>query len=433
MAMAYVDLPQVEMRPLAKHSSPARSATLPSPNHHMSSSSTVPARPSMFSATGGRSGSSTASSPLKFDRRLEEVNLQLDDEFQEEDFLMRRNNSGMVQEYVKSEYVATPRGCVFVEIIGDTKKTPIVTYHDIGMNHKSSFTNFFYCSDMMPLAEHFCVYHINAPGQEDGAPRLPPDFAFPTMDELSEQVECVVNYFRLRRVIGLATGAGANVLTRFALNYPEHVQALILANPTAAAAGWVEWGYQKVNSRYLKKDGIGNFSFDYLLWHYFGRKSVERQLDLKEEVRENLGNMEPFNLALFIDSYTKRDKLQLNGRPGFLSFRSDQRTLTCSTMLLVGDDSPHLDDVVAMNNCLNPAKTSLVKVSDCGGLVLEEQPEKSAEAIRLFLQGMGYIPLLKSTRLAPTGIAMARCQSAYNLLARDWSARPKTTSLSSLH
>ena len=62
-------------------------------------------------------------------------------------------------------------------------------------------------------------------------------FAFPTMDELSEQVECVVNYFRLRRVIGLATGAGANVLTRFALNYPEHVQALILANPTAAAAG----------------------------------------------------------------------------------------------------------------------------------------------------------------------------------------------------
>ena len=45
-------------------------------------------------------------------------------------------------------------------------------------------------------------------------------------------------------------------------------------------------------------------------------------------------------------------------------------------MLLVGDDSPHLDDVTQMNASLNPAKTSLVKVSDCGGLVLEEQPEK---------------------------------------------------------
>ena len=45
-------------------------------------------------------------------------------------------------------------------------------------------------------------------------------------------------------------------------------------------------------------------------------------------------------------------------------------------MLLVGDDSPHLDDVVAMNNGLDPSKTSLVKVSDCGGLILEEQPEK---------------------------------------------------------
>ena len=48
-------------------------------------------------------------------------------------------------------------------------------------------------------------------------------------------------------------------------------------------------------------------------------------------------------------------------------------------MLLVGDDSPHLDDVTAMNATLNPSITSLVKVSDCGGLILEEQPEKVKE------------------------------------------------------
>ena len=57
------------------------------------------------------------------------------------------------------------------------------------------------------------------------------------MEELSDQVECVISYFGLRRVIGLASGAGANVLARFALNHPEHVQALILANPTSGAAG----------------------------------------------------------------------------------------------------------------------------------------------------------------------------------------------------
>jgi hypothetical protein len=30
------------------------------------------------------------------------------------------------------------------------------------------------------------------------------------------------------------------------------------------------------------------------------------------------------------------------------------------------------------------------QVSDCSGMVLEEQPIKVAEAFRLFLQGMGY-------------------------------------------
>ena len=57
------------------------------------------------------------------------------------------------------------------------------------------------------------------------------------MEGLADQVECVVEHFRLRRVIGLASGAGANVLARFAFNHPDRVQALILANPTAGSAG----------------------------------------------------------------------------------------------------------------------------------------------------------------------------------------------------
>ena len=60
----------------------------------------------------------------------------------------------------------------------------------------------------------------------------------------------------------------------------------------------------------------------------------------------------------------------------------DATTLSCKTMLIVGDDSPHLDDVTAMNSSLNPANTTLVKVSDCGGLVLEEQPEKVSVLIQ---------------------------------------------------
>ncbi len=34
--------------------------------------------------------------------------------------------------------------------------------------------------------------------------------------------------------------------------------------------------------------------------------------------------------------------------------------------------------------------SSYVEFADCGGAVLEEQPAKTAEAIRLFLQGLGH-------------------------------------------
>jgi len=37
----------------------------------------------------------------------------------------------------------------------------------------SCFQGFFSYPDMQPLLKHFCVYHINAPGQQDDAPPLP--------------------------------------------------------------------------------------------------------------------------------------------------------------------------------------------------------------------------------------------------------------------
>ena len=41
---------------------------------------------------------------------------------------------------------------------------------------------------MGSVRDTFCIYHVIAPGQEPGAEDLPEGFAYPTMDELSEQV-----------------------------------------------------------------------------------------------------------------------------------------------------------------------------------------------------------------------------------------------------
>ncbi|KAK2144191.1 hypothetical protein NP493_4294g00004 [Ridgeia piscesae] len=51
-----------------------------------------------------------------------------------------------------------------------------------------------------------------------------------------------------------------------------------------------------------------------------------------------------------------------------------------------------------MNGRLDPTTSSWMKF-ECGGMVLEEAPDKVAESFRLFLQGMGYIPALSQLKL----------------------------------
>ena len=45
------------------------------------------------------------------------------------------------------------------------------------------------------------------------------------MDELAEQLLEVMTHYGLKRVVALGVGAGANILCRFTLAYPERVNA----------------------------------------------------------------------------------------------------------------------------------------------------------------------------------------------------------------
>lgn len=62
----------------------------------------------------------------------------------------------------------------------------------------------------------------------------------------------------------------------------------------------------------------------------------------------------------------------------------------CTVLNVTGFSSPHKDDVVETHDQCDPTTSSYLEFSDCGGAVLDEQPAKLAEAIRLFLQGLGH-------------------------------------------
>ncbi|XP_067003521.2 protein NDRG3 isoform X3 [Anabrus simplex] len=297
---------------------------------------------------------------------------------------LSRDDSSILEERVE-----TGRGSVLVAVQGNRNKPAILTYHDLGLNYVSSFQTFFNFIDMRVLLENFCVYHMNAPGQEEGAPTLPDDYVYPTMDELSEQINFVLSHFGLRSAIGFGVGVGANILARFALAHPEKVEALCLINCVSTQAGWIEWGYQKLNARHLRSKGMTQGVLDYLMWHHFGRGTEERNHDLVQVYKSYFSShVNPTNLALFIDSYIRRTDLNIV-RELEPARRKEAHTLSMPVMNITGALSPHVDDTVTLNGRLDPTNSTWMKIQDCG-MVLEEQPGKVSEAFRLFLQGQGY-------------------------------------------
>ncbi|RLU25659.1 hypothetical protein DMN91_001816 [Ooceraea biroi] len=296
---------------------------------------------------------------------------------------------------VREERVETDKGSLLVAVQGNRAKPAILTYHDLGLNYISSFQAFFNYIDMRVLLENFCVYHVNAPGQEEGASTLPEDYTYPSMEELAEQLLFVLGHFAIRSVIGFGVGAGANILARFTLAHPEKVNALCLINCVSTQAGWIEWGYQKLNVRHLRSQGMTQGVLDYLMWHHFGRGTEDRNHDLVQVYKNYFERrVNPTNLALFIDSYVRRSDLNITRELDPMRKR-EGLTLSVPVMNITGALSPHVDDTVTLNGRLDPTNSSWMKISDCG-MVLEEQPGKVSEAFRLFLQGEGYV--VKSPR-----------------------------------
>ncbi|CAO1312983.1 unnamed protein product [Diamesa serratosioi] len=284
--------------------------------------------------------------------------------------------------------VPTDKGEMLVAVQGDTTKPAILTFHDLGLNYASTFTGFFNYPTMRALLDNFCVYHVTAPGQEEGAPTFPEDFVYPTVDELAAQLLFVMSHFGLKSIIGLGIGAGANILVRFALANPDKVGALCLVNCSSTQAGWIEWGYQSMNARNLRSKGMTQGVLEYLMWHHFGRNPEERNLDLVSMYKSYFErSINPVNLAMLIDSYVKRSDMNIARTPS--GSPQAAATLKMPVLNITGSLSPHIDDTVTFNGRLEPTKTNWMKISDCG-LVLEEQPGKLAEAFRLFLQGEGY-------------------------------------------
>ncbi|KAM6936695.1 protein NDRG1-like [Lycodopsis pacificus] len=294
---------------------------------------------------------------------------------------------------ITEEHVETHYGNVHCIMTGTLKANlpVILTFHDVGLNHKSSFETLFNHEDMREIIRHLPVCHVEAPGQHEGAKTLHHDYAYPSMDQLSEALPAVLKHFGLSRVIGLGVGAGAYILAKFALNHPDMVDGLVLININPSAEGLMDSVASKIT-------GWTHTLPDTVITHLFGKDEIETNHDLIATYRHSITTtMNQSNVTQFLHSYSKRNALEVE-RP-VPGGNITARTLKCSTLLVVGDNSPAVEAVVDCNSKLDPTKTTLLKMADCGGLPQVDQPAKVIEALKYFIQGMGYLSSASMTRL----------------------------------
>uniref|UniRef100_A0A8C1XHI1 Ndrg family member 3b n=1 Tax=Cyprinus carpio TaxID=7962 RepID=A0A8C1XHI1_CYPCA len=293
--------------------------------------------------------------------------------------------------------IETPHGVLHVTLRGTPKgnRPVILTYHDIGLNHKSCFNTLFNFEDMQEITQHFAVVHVDAPGQQESAP------PFPT---------------GINSVIGIGVGAGAYILTRLALNEPALVEGLVLINVDPCAKGWIDWAASKLS-------GWTSSLVDIIMAHHFSTDELTENQEIIQTYRLHIAqDIDQDNLAHFCHSYNSRRDLEIE-RPILGLNENTVKTLKCPALLIVGDTSPAVEAVVECNSRLNPTKTTLLKMADCGGLPQVVQPGKLAEAFKYFVQGMGYMPTASMTRLA-----RSRTHSASSMGSADGSRSRAHTS-----
>lgn len=184
------------------------------------------------------------------------------------------------------------------------------------------------------------------------------------MDELAAQLVFVMSHFGLKSVIGFGVGAGANILARFAHSHPDKVGALVLINCVSTQSGWIEWGYQSFNTRFLRTKGMTQSVIDYLMWHHLGRNPEERNYDMVQMFKQHFERgVNPTNLAMFINSYIHRNDLNITRTPpGTPGTQPSSCTLKMPVINITGALSPHVDDTVTFNGRLDPTNSSWMKV-----------------------------------------------------------------------
>jgi len=238
-----------------------------------------------------------------------------------------------------------------------------LTVHNAGANHQE-WLRFANHPAMAPIKNSSVFIHIDLPGQEANAElmNLGKDAAgndkkYPTMQEFGEDLVNILDTLRVKYVIGIGHGAGANIMMRFGMVHSQRCLGIVLLHPTAMNATLFDNIAEKVTSR-KKSIGLGSGGAG--------------------EVSEYQVNI--MNMAKYVQSFQDRDDV------------SDKlkTQLKVDCLLVSGSKESKLKACDAMFQNCDKTKTSIIRYEDVSDPLGQAQV-KLADNVLLFVKGCGWL------------------------------------------
>ncbi|CAM9847557.1 unnamed protein product, partial [Discosporangium mesarthrocarpum] len=184
----------------------------------------------------------------------------------------------------------------------------IVTMHGVGHNHRTGFGRLSrLLAEGGDLGEGqgkggVVLYHVDTPGHEEDGVSI--GSVALSLEAQATQLFHITCHLGLSWFVGLGSGAGANVLARYASDHPENVAGLVLANCSAEAAGRKERNmWLPVRFRLSFVGGIES-AVDALVQMSFPPHSLQAR-----SYRSGLSCMHGGNLLKYIDANLCRDEM----------------------------------------------------------------------------------------------------------------------------
>ena len=132
------------------------------------------------------------------------------------------------------------------------------------------------------------------------------------MIDLAQELVLVLDHLKINQVTCLGEGSGANIVTRFAMRYPNRCMGVALIHPTGSTAGFMEHFKDKLTSLLPSSkthpNGLSTSSEEYLIWHRYGHSNQLDQLvqaNIKDFQKKLYARRNAKNLDLLINAFLK--------------------------------------------------------------------------------------------------------------------------------